>query len=99
MADSIINGVDYGPLAGLAGTWRGDKGMDVAPGKDGSNKHPYYESLMFEAIGDGSESAEIWVLPGEGHATDLFDHNPDLHQRLNDWIVDQLRVQSSRTPF
>ena len=26
-----IDAVDYGPLCGLIGGWRGDKGMDVAP--------------------------------------------------------------------
>lgn len=46
---------------------------------------PFFPAL-FEAIRDGSESAEIWVLPGEGHATDLFDEHPDLHLRLLDWI-------------
>ena len=46
---------------------------------------PFFPAL-FEAIRDGSESEEIWVLPGEGHATDLFDENPDLHLRLQDWI-------------
>ena len=39
---------------------------------------------------DGSESAEIWVLPGEGHATDLFDANPKLHLQLLDWINERL---------
>lgn len=46
---------------------------------------PFFPAL-FEAIRDGSESAEIWVLPGEGHATDLFDKNPDLPRQLLDWI-------------
>jgi dienelactone hydrolase len=46
---------------------------------------PFFPAL-FQAIRDGSESAEIWVLPGEGHATDLFDENPDLHLQLLDWI-------------
>ena len=27
--------IDYGPLAALIGTWRGDRGMDVAPDPDG----------------------------------------------------------------
>ncbi len=35
-------------------------------------------------------SAEIWLLPGEGHATDLFDHNPTLHLRLIDWMIERL---------
>ena len=50
---------------------------------------PFFPAL-FEAIRDGSETAEIWVLPGKGHATDLFDENPDLHLRLLDWINDRL---------
>jgi dienelactone hydrolase len=50
---------------------------------------PFFPEL-FAAIRDGSETAEIWVLPGEGHATDLFDHNPNLHLRLIDWTTDRL---------
>ena len=46
---------------------------------------PFFPAL-FEAIRNGSDSAEIWVLPGKGHATDLFDENPDLHLRLLEWI-------------
>ena len=50
---------------------------------------PFFPEL-FAAIREGSETAEIWTLPGEGHATDLFDHNPNLHLRLIDWITDRL---------
>ena len=50
---------------------------------------PFFPAL-FEAIRDGSETAEIWVLPGKGHATDLFDQNPDLPLRLLAWIDEQL---------
>jgi dienelactone hydrolase len=50
---------------------------------------PFFPRL-FAAIREGSETAEIWVMPGEGHATDLFDHNPNLHSRLIDWITDRL---------
>ena len=50
---------------------------------------PFFPAL-FEAIDNGSESAEIWVLPGEGHATDLFDENPQLHLRLLEWINGKL---------
>lgn len=53
------------------------------------NELPFFPEL-FAAIRDGSEVAEIWVLPGEGHATDLFDHNPNLHLRLIDWITERL---------
>jgi alpha/beta superfamily hydrolase len=50
---------------------------------------PFFPEL-FAALREGSDSAEIWVLPGEGHATDLFDHNPNLHLRLIDWITERL---------
>ena len=54
-------GVDFGPLAGLTGTWKGDKGLDVAPEPDGSEESPYYETIVFEAVGD-VENAETQVL-------------------------------------
>lgn len=44
--------IDYGPLAGLAGTWKGDKGMDVSPEPDGKEESPYYETIIFENAGD-----------------------------------------------
>jgi hypothetical protein len=44
--------IDFGPLAALIGTWKGDKGMDVSPEPDGSEENPYYEELTFEAVGD-----------------------------------------------
>ena len=50
---------------------------------------PFFPAL-FQAIRDGSESAEIWVLPGEGHATDLLQENPDLPLQLLAWINDHL---------
>ena len=53
--------VNYGPLAALIGSWRGDKGMDVAPEPDGEEHNPYYESLIFEPIGDVT-NAESQVL-------------------------------------
>ena len=28
---SIENDFDYGPLTGLIGVWRGDKGIDISP--------------------------------------------------------------------
>ena len=44
--------INYGPLAGLIGTWQGDKGVDIEPEPEGDEIHPYYETLTFEAVGD-----------------------------------------------
>ncbi|HKY89649.1 MAG TPA: heme-binding beta-barrel domain-containing protein [Nevskiaceae bacterium] len=62
MSDSsVIEGVDYGPLAGLIGLWKGDKGVDRAPEPDGEARSPFYETLLFEACGD-VDNAEEQVL-------------------------------------
>lgn len=50
--NTTIEGVNYGPLAALVGTWTGDKGVDRAPEPDGEERNPYYETLTFEAAGD-----------------------------------------------
>ena len=51
MSDSNTS-IDYGPLTGLIGSWKGDKGMDIAPTPDDVQTSLYYETLSFEAIGD-----------------------------------------------
>jgi len=40
---------------------------------------------IFTSIEKGS-NAEIWVISGKGHATDLFMLNDDLEKKLIDWI-------------
>ncbi len=52
MSSTIIDGVNYGPLAALVGNWSGDKGLDIAPDDPGKAEEPYYETIMFEAIGN-----------------------------------------------
>jgi hypothetical protein len=52
---------DFGPLASLIGTWKGDKGLDVAPEPDGSEESPYHETIVFEAVGD-VKNAESQVV-------------------------------------
>lgn len=55
---SIIDGVDYGPLAGLIGTWKGDKGVDRAPEPGGEERNLFYETMLFEACGDVDNAQE-----------------------------------------
>lgn len=58
MSDSVIDGVNYGPLALLVGMWEGDKGVDKAPDPEGEERNLFYETLMFEAIGDVTNANE-----------------------------------------
>lgn len=38
------------PLIGLIGTWKGDKGTDLAPKPIEDETNPYYETLIIEAV-------------------------------------------------
>lgn len=64
MSDTVIDGLDYGPLAALVGVWKGDKGVDRAPEPDGEERNLFYESIMYEAIGDvtNAEKQTLSVL-------------------------------------
>ncbi len=55
---TVINGIDYGPLAALIGMWEGDKGVDTAPVPDGKIEEPYFETITFEAGGDLTNAKE-----------------------------------------
>lgn len=64
---SVIDGLDYGPLVGLIGTWKSAPtgGVDVAPGQVGSKVgkgnpavSPYYETLTFTPAGGAVNASE-----------------------------------------
>lgn len=55
---TIIDGIDYGPLAAMIGKWEGNRGLDVSPEPDGAAREPYFESITFEAGGDLTNANE-----------------------------------------
>ncbi len=59
--NTVIDNIDYGPLAALVGSWQGAEGLDIAPEPDGSEQNPYSEIITFEAIGN-AKNAETQVL-------------------------------------
>ena len=50
MSEILEDKIDYGPLKYLNGTWKGDKGIDVAPDIDGKDIEPFYETIRFEQL-------------------------------------------------
>ncbi len=58
MHDKVKENIDYGPLAALIGTWKGEDGMDVAPEPDDDERNPYYETITFEAAEDVTNAEE-----------------------------------------
>lgn len=55
---TVIDGIDFGPIAGLVGTWQGDRGVDIAPEPDGIEENPYYETLKISVVGDVTNAEE-----------------------------------------
>lgn len=84
-----VEEIDYGPLAGLIGTWTGDKGMDIAPEPEGVEKNPYFETITFEAIGDvtNAETQTLAVLHYRQIVSRKSDNNV-FHDETGYWMWD-----------
>ncbi len=91
MSDStVIDGVDYGPLACLVGTWKGDKGVDKAPEPDGEERNLFYETLMFEAIGDVTNAEQQVLAVLRYHQIVSRKSNDEVfHNETGYWIWDK----------
>ncbi len=81
--------VDYGPLKALIGVWKGDKGLDVAPEPDGAENNPYYETIIFTAVGDVS-NAETQVLSVVRYhqVVQRVSNNKVFHDQTGYWMWD-----------
>ena len=64
MTDTVVDGVDYGPLVLMAGLWKGDRGLDIAPEPDGTEEAPFFEEINFELAGDlqNAEQQRLAIL-------------------------------------
>lgn len=81
--------VDYGPLTGLIGIWRGDRGMDVAPDPTGIEENPYYEEIVFEAAGDVSNAEEQTLAIVRYHQEVRRKSNDEVfHDQIGYWTWD-----------
>lgn len=79
----------YGPLAGLIGTWTGDKGTDIAPDPDGTEENAYYETITFEALGEveNAEEQELYALFYSLRVNRKGD-NKLIHHQTGHWMWD-----------
>lgn len=86
---TTVDGIDYGPLAALIGTWKGDRGVDRAPEPDGEERSPYYETIEFEAAGD-VENAEEQVLAVVRYhqVVSRKSNNEVFHDQVGYWVWD-----------
>jgi methylamine---glutamate N-methyltransferase subunit C len=89
--------IDFGPLQHLIGTWKGDKGMDVAPakptGKQTAQKRlpteeaPYFEEIKIEAVGDVTNAEEETLVVVRYHQSVYRKSNKQqFHDEIGYWI-------------
>ncbi len=89
MSDTVIDGIDYGPLARLVGIWKGAEGMDVAPEPDADERSPYYETLTFEAAGDVTNAEEQTLVIVRYHQVVTRKSNDEVfHDQIGYWLWD-----------
>ena len=86
---TTIDGINYGPLAALVGTWEGGKGVDVSPEPDGEERSPYYETIVFEAAGDvtNAESQTLSVVRYHQVVSRKSDDEV-FHDQMGYWLWD-----------
>ena len=86
---TTIDGIDYGPLAALVGTWRGDKGVDRAPEPDGEERNPFYEVIRFEAAGDVTNAEQQTLSVVRYHQVVSRKSNDEVfHDQVGYWLWD-----------
>ncbi len=85
----IIDGINYGPLAALVGTWEGDKGVDRAPEPEGEERNPYYETILFEAAGDVTNAEKQTLSVVRYHqVVSRKSNNEVFHDQIGYWLWD-----------
>jgi hypothetical protein len=86
---SIIDGINYGPLAALVGIWKGGKGVDRAPEPDGEERSPYYETITFEAAGDVTNAEKQTLSVVRYHqVVSRKSNNQVFHDQIGYWLWD-----------
>ncbi len=86
---TIVNGVDYGPLHQLIGSWRGDRGLDVAPEPDGIDKEAYYDEITFMPSGPADNAEEQDLVSLRYHQIVRKRKNGRIfHDQIGHWIYE-----------
>jgi len=89
MSETVLDGIDYGPLACLIGVWRGSEGMDVAPEPDDDEHNPYFEILTFEAAGDVTNAESQTLSAVRYHQSVSRKSNGEVfHDQVGYWLWD-----------
>ena len=94
MSNEIIN--NLGPLKRLAGTWEGDKGVDVSRIKSKETTTKYREKIIFEPLGPVNNGPQkLYGLRYSMTAWRLGE-NDGFHEEVGYWLWDAENKQVLR---
>lgn len=87
---SIINGIDYGPLAQLIGKWIGNKGLDRAPDADANPDDSLFTDEMVFTVAGSADNAEEQKLVAlkYHHVVRRLDNGCIFHDQIGHWIYE-----------
>ena len=84
-----IDGINYGPLAALVGTWEGDKGVEPGILSKPRYTNTYYETIVFEAAGDVTNAEQQILSVVRYHQVVRRKSNDKVfHDQVGYWLWD-----------
>jgi len=89
--NSIINNVDYGPLAQLIGKWVGNKGQDNAPDANANPDVSAFTDEMTFTVSGPAENAEEQQLVSVKyhHVVRKLESGHIYHDQIGHWIYEK----------
>ena len=88
---SIINNIDYGPLAQLIGKWIGNKGIDNAPDANAEPDITAFTDEMTFTVSGPAENAEEQQLVSVKyhHVVRKLENGQIFHDQIGHWIYEK----------
>ncbi len=88
--NTVIDGVDYGPLAQLIGRWSGNKGIDKAPDNQANVDESQFTDEMTFSIAGSAENAEEQALVAlkYHHVVRRAKNGLIFHDQIGHWIYE-----------
>ena len=89
--NSIIDNVDYGPLAQLIGKWAGNKGLDNAPDANADpDETSFTDEIVFTASGPAENAEEQNLVSIKyHHVVRKLENGHVFHDQVGHWIYEK----------
>lgn len=88
--NTIIDGVDYGPLAQLLGKWSGYKGLDVSPDINANPDESTFSDEIIFTVAGATVNAEEQALVAikYHHIVKRLENGLIFHDQIGHWIYE-----------